>query len=186
MERRSLAEEEDIGLQGREAALRGFRSQGHHIVEILQHRAAHGLGIGLHHAVGAAVRPVELEPVAHGAAEKIVDRHAQRLCLEVEQGVLDRGDGLLVEAAMGLARHRIELLADALMAARVVAGDGLDQRLDDRGQPLGAIAFVVFGDACDALVGLQFQEREVAPSGIAVQGFAPGNFHFTPSRLHAA
>ena len=130
------------------------------------------------------MRPVELEPVAHGAAQKIVDRHAQGLRLEVEQGVLDRRDGLLVEPAMGLARHRVELLADALVAARVVAGYGLDQRLDDRGQPLGAVALVVFRDAGDALVGLQFQKREVAPSGVAVQRFASGNFHFTPSRLH--
>src|SRR5258707_12925182 len=58
-------------------------------------RSLHGRGaadVGIAHAVGAAMRPVDRDAVAQLAAEQLVDRHAQRLALDVQKRVLDRRD----------------------------------------------------------------------------------------------
>ena len=70
----------------------------------------------------AAVRPVQPDPIAHRAAEQLVDRHAERLGLDVPQRQLDAGDRLVRTAAEVLPRarsmsqysrsHRPRILAD--------------------------------------------------------------------------
>jgi hypothetical protein len=42
---------------------------------------------------------------------------------------------------------------------------------------LGAVAIVVFGDAGQTVIGLQFQKRKIAPARAAMQGFTAGDFH---------
>ena len=64
--------------------------------------------VGMAGAVGAAMRPVELQPVAHRAAEQFIDRHAQRLGLDVDERIFDRGDRHLVDAARRLPGRRVE------------------------------------------------------------------------------
>ena len=46
-----------------------------------------------------AVRPVHADAVAHLAAEQLVDRHAQRLGLGIEQRILDGAHRLRDDAA---------------------------------------------------------------------------------------
>jgi hypothetical protein len=57
------------------------------------------------------MRPVDRNAVAQLAAEQLVDRHAERLTLDVQEGVLDGGDRLAHHAAARLGRlggqHRV-------------------------------------------------------------------------------
>ena len=52
------------------------------------------------------MRPVEPHAIAQRAAEQLVDRHAERLRLDVPQRQLDAGDGLVRHAAPVLPRRR--------------------------------------------------------------------------------
>ena len=62
-----------------------------------------------------------------GPAEQLVDRHAERLGLDVPQGELDARDRLGRDAARALAGHAVEVPVDALDGAGIVAGeDGLE------------------------------------------------------------
>src|SRR2546430_17677720 len=54
--------------------------------------------IGIAGAIGAAMRPIDLQPITHRAAEHFIDRHPECLCLDVDKRVLDRGDRHLVDA----------------------------------------------------------------------------------------
>jgi hypothetical protein len=71
--------------------------------------------------VGAAMRPVDLQPIADRAAEHFVHRHAQCLGLDVDQRVLDRRDRHRVDAAGGLPRGGVEIGGVALDRPRVLA-----------------------------------------------------------------
>ena len=89
-------EADQIGLEPLEALFADLAAERDDVV-----RGAHRLDpgpfldpVGVARAVGAAMRPVDLQPVAERAAEQLVDRHAQRLGLDVDQRVLDRGDRL--------------------------------------------------------------------------------------------
>ena len=75
--------------------------------------------VGMARPVGAAMRPVDLQPVADRPAEHLVDRNAQRLGLDVDQRVLDRGDRLRVDAAGRLPCRGVEIGA---CGARPAAG----------------------------------------------------------------
>jgi hypothetical protein len=114
--------------------------------------------LGVTAAVGAAVRPVELQPLAYGATEHLIDRHAERLGLDVDQRVLDRTDGLGVEPARRLAGRGVEKSAVALDRPRVLANEACAQFLDDRGEALRAIPLHEFRPADDALVGRNLEE----------------------------
>ena len=124
------------------------------------------------------MRPVQRQPVAHRAAEQRIDRHAQRLRLDVEQRVLDRRHRLLVDAARRLARHGIIGRGDPFDRPRIHADQALRQAADHGGKTRAAVAFVVFGPADDAIVGGDLEKRKVAPAGVAVQILDPDNFHW--------
>ena len=98
-------------------------------------------------AIAAAVRPVDGNALAHRTAEEIVDRHAERLALDVEQRVLDGGHGLAIDAAAGLHGLRPEMAVDQLDVARILADHHRRQRLDDPGEAVAAEALVVFRPA---------------------------------------
>jgi hypothetical protein len=117
-------------------------------------------------AVGAAVRPVQAEPIADGPAEHFGYGHAEGFCLHVNERILDGRDRLLDKAARRLTRARIEVRGDELDRARVLADQHLGELHDDDGQPLGAVALIVLRPADESRVRLDFQEREDAPAGV--------------------
>ena len=174
---RLTVEQEDVGLQGLEAELADFLTQRHQVLDALELRLAHDLGRIAGHAIRAAVRPVQRQAVPNGAAEQRVYRHVQGLALDVEQSVLDRRDRLLRHAAAGLPGDGVELLAQKFMGARVFAHQALRQVLDHPAEAGAAVALVVLGDAVQAVVRGQFQEREHPPPGVAVQGLVARQLH---------
>src|SRR5207245_7008416 len=88
----------------------------------------------------AALRPVEAYPVAHRAAEQLVDRHAERLGLDVPQGQLDAGHRLVRDAPAVLAHAPQHVPVEALDRPRVLPdqeiGDGADRPGDAAGTPV--------------------------------------------------
>ena len=78
-------------------------------------------------AMYTAAGSLTFEGVAHLKDEGFVSTgDVQGLRLDIKHRVLDRGDGLLIKAAMRLAGHCVEFLADEFMPARIVAGDSID------------------------------------------------------------
>ncbi len=76
-----------------EATAFDLGAQGGHVAIGLQRRRTGQLVVA--HAVRAAMRPVDRDTGSHEAAEQLADGNAERLALDVEQGVLD---GTLVDA----------------------------------------------------------------------------------------
>ncbi len=129
------------------------------------------------------MRPIELQAVAHRSAEHLVDRHAQRLGLDVDERVLDRGDRHLVDPAGGLPGRGVEMGAVTLDRPRVLADqEALGELQDDPGQPLRAIALHIFRPADDPLVGGDLEKRIDPPAGIAMQVFDLDDLHRQPPR----
>ena len=113
------------------------------------------------------MRPVERDAVAQLAAEEHVARHAERLCLGIEQRILDRGDRLRDDTAGGGTRRRIKLRVDALVIADRLAdhlgGEFCDDGADaGRAEVLGELA-----PADDAVRRRELDEMVVAPAGVA-------------------
>ena len=75
----------------------------------------HHLCVFFRHPVGAAMGPVERQFGSNGATQQVVDRHAQRPRLDVQHGIFDGGDGLLIEASVSLPCYGIEFLARQLV-----------------------------------------------------------------------
>ena len=105
--RRPPVEQENDGLEGREAALTHVLAEFADVVEGTDRRKAHLLGVV--QPVGATVRPVQAEPIADGSAKHFAYRHTEGFCLHVNERVLDRRDRLLDKAARRLTRARIEV-----------------------------------------------------------------------------
>ena len=160
-----------IGLQRLEAALDDGAAKLPDVVEAAHRRKAPFVleQVAPPDAPAAAMRPVERDALAERTAEQRIDRNAQRLRLDVEAGILDHRDGLRVQPAMGHARHRVQRRADASDLARVHADHDVGKLAQQRRQPAGAIAFVVFGPADEAVVGHDLQEREDAPARVGMQ-----------------
>src|ERR1700730_19130044 len=92
-----------------------------------------------------AMRPVHRDAVTELAAEQFVARDSERLCLGVEQRILDGADRLGSDPASRLARHREEIRKNTLMRhgglAATAWGTQLDHRADARrGEPLVELA----------------------------------------------
>jgi hypothetical protein len=117
--RTPTVEQKDVGLERREAALAHVLAELADVVERADRREAHFLGVV--QAVGAAVRPVQAEPIADGPAEHFAYGHAEGFCLHVNERILDGRDRLLDKAAWRLTRARIEVRGDELDRARVLA-----------------------------------------------------------------
>ena len=123
-------ERQDVGLQRLEAAPLHLGAERGDVVVGAQRRHADQLVVA--HAVGAAMRPVDRDALAHRPAEQLVDRHAERLALDVEQRVLDRGDGARVHPARRLhlahPQHRGDLLHRPRVRARSAVRPGRGSR----------------------------------------------------------
>jgi hypothetical protein len=115
------------------------------------------------------MRPVERQAIAYRPAEQCVDRNAQRLGLDVEQGVLDRRHRLLVHTARRLAGDGVLRGHDAFDRPRVLADQALRHAPDHGGEARAAVAFVIFRPADQAVIGGDLEERKVTPAGVTVQ-----------------
>ena len=184
----AAVEADQVGLEPLEALAPDLFAECHDVVERAHRIDAAPLldMIGIAGAIGAAMRPVELQSVAYRAAQHFIDRHAQRLGLDVDERVLDRRNRHLVDAASRLPAGRVEIGAVALDRPRVLADEPLRHFADDLGQPLRAVAFHVFGPTDDAVVGGDLQKRIDPPAGIAMQVFDFGNLHRRFLRLRLA
>ncbi len=129
------------------------------------------------------MRPVEAQPVAHRATQQLIHRDAERLRLDVHQGVLDGGDRLLVDAVGGLAGQAVQEGGDLLDRPRVHADQPLAQPPDDAAQALGAEILHELRPADQAVVGGDLQEREIPPAGVAVQVLDLDDAHDVPLRV---
>src|SRR5690606_20041324 len=179
----AVVEQEDVGLERGEAPGDDLPAGGDHVVERAQRRDLHRLGPG--QAVGAAMRPVQADALAHRPAEQLVDRHAQRLRLDVQKSVLDCADRLLDHASARLAAERVKQGADRLVAPRVLADDRRREVLDRGRHALAAERFVVLAPADQPLVGADLEEIEVPMPGIGVQALEPGDLHGLASLPYA-
>jgi len=116
-------------------------------------------------AVGAAVRPVQAEPIADGPAEHFGYGHAEGFCLHVNERILDGRDRLLDKAAWRLTRARIEVRGDELTGRGSWPNQYLGKLHDDDGQPFGAVALVVLRPADESRVRLGASSKDRARIG---------------------
>src|SRR5438132_5494287 len=140
-------EADQVGLEPLEAPAPDLLAECYDVVE-RAHRVDPGpfsYALGMAGAIGAAMRPVELQSVAHRPAEHLVDWHAQCLGLDVDERILDRSDRHLVDPAGGLPGRSVEMGAVALDRPRVLPDqEALSKLQDDPGQPLRAVALHIF------------------------------------------
>ncbi len=161
---RTIHDRNDIGLQGAEPASLHILGVAGKVVIGAQRRHAHQLRAA--HPVGAEMRPIDRDAFADWAAEQRVDRHPIGLAGDVEQGVLDRRDRLLVNAAARLPGQDMQMLGDLLIAARVLADQRRRQPADHVRETSRAEALVKLRPADDAIVGRYLEEGEHPPAGI--------------------
>src|ERR1700722_20321678 len=134
-------------------------------------------------AIGAAMRPVDRDAFTHRPTEQRIDRHVQRLAAYIEQRVLQRGDGLVVDAPARLPGQHMQAGDEEFAAQRVMPDHQRRERADHLAQTRTAEAFVVFGPADDATVRRDLHEREEPPPGICLEHVDSGDLHDDPSLL---
>src|SRR5277367_1779910 len=128
-------------------------------------------------SIGAAMRPVDRDAFTHRPTEQRIDRHVQRLAAYIEQRVLQRGDGLVVQAAARLPGENMQAGDEEFAAQRVMPDHQRRERADHLAQTGTAEAFVVFGPADDAAVRRDLHEREEPPPGICLEHVDRGDLH---------
>ena len=165
------AKQDRVGLHRLETARNRFATQRLHVVQRTQRRRADdGLEeLVIARAERAAVGPVDRQLVAVGAAEKRADRHAERLGLDVEAGVLDGRQRLLVGAARGHSRDCGQRCAKARHIARVLPDRVGRQPPDHRGEARVPSRFVEFRPPHQPFVRGDLEVGKSAPSRIGVQ-----------------
>ena len=114
------------------------------------------------------MRPVERDRVARRAAEELVDGHAERLRLDVEERVLDAGDRLRDHGPGALPRMPVEIPVHPLPrpADRVRRRRARDPPRfpRDRGRP---VRVRDLGPAHEPVVGRRLEEDPGSPAGVA-------------------
>src|SRR5262249_44781558 len=175
-------EQQHVGLERLEAALARLARGGLEIVERAHRRPIDHLAVEKLDTTGAqhaAARPVDLHAVANGAAEKLVDRNAERLTLDVEARILDGGDGMGADPARGRPRAGVERRVDAPQRAWVLADQRGTEAVDQGGHALAA-ALVELGPAGEALVGGDLQEGIGVPAAIGLEILELDDLHPLP------
>ena len=112
--------------------------------------------------IGAAGRREERDEVALLAAEQLVDRHAERLALDVVQRDVDGRDGGRQHAAALEVVAAVHLLPERADGHRVRADQELPEVLDGADDRLLAPGEAGLAPAVDALVGLDLDDELVA------------------------
>src|SRR5262249_15037843 len=115
----------------------------------------------------------------HAPAEKLVDRNAQRLTLDVEARILDGGDGMGAEPARGRPRAGVERRVDAPERTWVLADQRGTEAVDQGSHALAA-ALVELRPAGEAFVGGDLQEGIGVPAAIGVGILELYDLHFLP------
>src|SRR6185312_6781866 len=118
-------------------------------------------------AKASAMGPVNLHIVPHRAAEERIHRDSARLGCDVDTGVLDRGDRLMIEPSRGELSHRVQLGGEPREGARVASGHEGTEREDhlgERGAPGSLREFRPPGDSF-IRENLEKGERPPAPIG---------------------
>ena len=113
------------------------------------------------HAVAGVVR-VAHNLVAHAPAQQLVDRHAQRLALDIPQRDIDRRDGRREDALGGeeaAARHRCHRCSMRNGSLPISNGLKVLNRADHRQLAAGDAGFA---NAIDPFIGIDHHEQEVA------------------------
>ena len=125
-----------------------------------------------------AVRPVHRDGVPRRAAEELVDGHAERLRLEVEQRVLDASERLCDHRAGALARGAIEIPVDRLDGPRIAADDERREVFDDSREPARrAVRVRDLGPADGPVVSRRLEEDPGPPPGVAEERLETGDLH---------
>src|SRR5262249_23508099 len=124
--------------------------------------------IGTAGAQDPAARPIDRHALAHRAAEKLVDRYAERLAADVEAGIHEGSDGGGRRPAGGRPRAGVKRGVKAGDGARVLANERSAEALNQGGHALAA-ALVELGPARDALIGGDLQERISVPPAVGVE-----------------
>ena len=128
------------------------------------------------HSLAAVVRIAD-DLVADLAAQQIVDRHAQRLALDIPQRHVDGGNGRGLNALSRKESAPVELLPDVLGVERALSDQQRFEVLQgaDHGQfPAGESRLT---HAIDTLVRVDHEEEEVAMTAPDRKGFDIGDFH---------
>src|SRR6185437_10312273 len=185
----AAVEQQGIGLERLEAVLHRFMAERAHIMQAADRGRAEFFleqrRVG--NAEAAAMRPVKRDALAERPAEQRADRHAQGLGLDVETGIFDGSDRLIIEPARGELRQRAQRRADLADGARVLTHQHRREAADDVAGAPDAEPFVELGPADNAFVGRYFQVGQRAPAAVGVEILDLGNFHAaTPAAYNSA
>jgi hypothetical protein len=172
---RRVAGNDHVRLERREAPRHDFAPQRGNVVVGLEGRRAEKAP----HARpgGSAVRPVEPHAVAQRSAEELVDRHAERLGLDVPQGQLDAGHGLVRDAAAVLPDAAQHVPVEPLDGARILTDQEIRQVLDAARDAVRAPVVAALAPAHQAAVGLDAHERPRPPARVAMERFDSRDLH---------
>ena len=126
---------------------------------------------------GRAMRPIDPYTIAHLAAEQDIARHAERLRLRVEQGILDRTEPLTDNASGGRPGETVELGKDPFVVEDVLPDDPRSEPFDDGTDPRGSETLVELAPGDDAVVGGQLEEMIIPPAGVTAEDFETRHLH---------
>ena len=115
---------------------------------------------------------VKANAVAAGAAEELIDRHAERLALDVPEGDLDGANGAGQHRAAPPARAAIHRLPQAFDAGGVLADQVARQRLDGAGDGRLLAGHMALTESGDPGVSVDFDEHPVAGNRVVGAGDA--------------
>jgi hypothetical protein len=116
------------------------------------------------------MRPIKSQPVAHRSTEQLADRYAQCLGLDIDEGIFDRTDCLLIDPARRLSGGGIQKSRDSLDRSWILTDEKpVGELVDDASQPLRAIPFHILRPTDDPLIGGDFEKRIDPPTRVAMQ-----------------
>ena len=124
-----------------------------------------------------AVRPVQAHAVAQRPAEELVDRHAERLGLDVPQRQLDAGHRLVGHAAQVLPRGAQHVPVQPLDRPRVLADQQRGQVAHRARDAVRAAVVAAFAPAHEPVVGLDADEGPGPPAAVTVQRLHACDLH---------
>ena len=107
----------------------------------------------------AADPAVDLDPIAAFAAQKVIDRHAERLALDIPHGLLDTGDGAGQDGAAAVEAGAVHLLEGVLDIGGTVADKLIAQFPDGGGHAVGLALAHRLTPADEAVVRGHFEKQ---------------------------
>ena len=133
-----------------------------------------------------AGRGEALHPLAAGAAQELVDRHAERLAEDVPEGDVDRRDGGADDLAALEVGAAVQRLPEVLDPARVLADQEAREVLEHPLHRQLAAGDAALADAADPLVGLDLDDELVADADLDRIALDRGDLHALSRVCHPA